>query len=283
MTNESNHPPSNSLPSLSLPGQKLEEAAAEVGTEAGKSAVRGIGRLIGAYSAKWVSTKEAEAEAAAMAIKTQAEIKRDRALADERRKTDLEEIEHRALVERRLIRLRCELAREQANFEAIAVRSLELTEQSPNADKGRDIDEDWMFAFARYAQRISDKDVQELWARILSSAAIAEGLKLSAAALQTVSLLDKKGAEDFRKFCSVVFTLTVYPAHGRCDLPDAEAQHLDLMSLKELCPAPLDCSSVMRSRIRSAAAIRNPARILSGMPASTKPSASSREQSARPS
>jgi Protein of unknown function (DUF2806) len=212
-----------------LPGQKLVEA---VVTEAGKSLVRVLERLVGA--SKWVATKEAEAEAAAMAIKTQAEIQRERALTNERRKVELEEIEYRSLRERRLIRLRYELAWEQANLESIAVRALKLTEQSPNADKGRDIDEDWMFAFARFAQVVSDKDVQELWARILSSAAMAEGQKLSAAALQTMSLLDKKVATDFRKFCAVLATFTFYPAHDRCGEPDAETQNIDLVSLTEL-------------------------------------------------
>jgi hypothetical protein len=217
-----------------LPSQKLEEAAAEVGTEAGKSLVRGLGRLMGAGTAKLVLTREAKAEAAAMAIKTEAEIDRDRALAHARREDELDEIEHKAILGRRLIRLRYELAQEQANFESITVRSLELTEQSPNADKGRDLDEDWMFAFARFAQVVSDKDVQELWARILSSAAMPKGQKLSAAALQTMSLLDKKVATDFRKFCAVLATFPFYPGHNRCGEPDAETQNIDLGSLTEL-------------------------------------------------
>ena len=234
MTNKHQHPSSNSRPPLSLPGQNLEDAAVEVGTEAGKSVVRGIGRLVGAAAAKWVATKEAEAEAAALAIKMQAETQRDRALTQERRETELEEIEHQAKLGRRLARLRYELAREQANFESIAVRSLELIEGNPKADKGRDIDEDWIFAFARFAQAVSDKDVQELWARILSSAAMAEGQKVSAAALQTMSLLDKKGAADFRKICAAHATFIFYPAHDRCCEPDAETQNIDLMSLTEL-------------------------------------------------
>jgi Protein of unknown function (DUF2806) len=217
-----------------LPGQKLEEAVAEVVTEGGRSVIRGIERLGGASTAKWVTTKEAKAEAAGMAIKTEAEIQRDRALTHALREAELEEIEHQALLKRGANRLCHELAWEQANLESIAVRSLELTEQSPNADKGRDIDDDWMFAFARYAQVVSDKDVQELWARILSSAAMAEGQKLSAAALQTMSLLDKKVATDFRKFCAVLATFPFYPGHDRCGEPDAETQNIDLGSLTEL-------------------------------------------------
>ena len=60
-----------------LPSQKLEEAVAEVVTEAGKRLIRGVARIAGATTAKWVATKEAKAEAAAMAIKTSAKIDRD--------------------------------------------------------------------------------------------------------------------------------------------------------------------------------------------------------------
>jgi hypothetical protein len=48
--------PDNPLPSI--PGQKLEEAAAEVVTDAGKSLVRGLARLMGAKAAIWLATRD---------------------------------------------------------------------------------------------------------------------------------------------------------------------------------------------------------------------------------
>jgi hypothetical protein len=221
-------------PAISLPGEKIEEAAAEVTTEAGKSLIRGVGRLFGAGVATWIATRETKAKAAAMAIETEAEIKRDRALMSERRNVELEELDHQALLERRLNRLRHELAREQDNLEAIANKSLELLERNPNADKAREIDEDWMFAFAKFAQAVSDKEVQELWARILSSAALADGRKLSAGTLQAMSLLDAKSGEDFRKLCAAVATFTFFPAHDRVFEPGSETQNIDVLTLKEL-------------------------------------------------
>jgi hypothetical protein len=194
-----------------------------------------MGRLFGARFASWIASNEAKAEVAKRAIETQAEIDHNRALTDNRRRTELEEIEHEgrvALAHRRLDRMLIEMAYEQASFEAIYRESLRLIEHAPDGDNAREIDDDWMFKFARFAQHVSDTDVQRLWAKILSSAAIEVRPKLSAAALQIMSLLDKKAAGDFEKFVAVVHTLGLYPAHGK--MSEREPQNIDLANLKEL-------------------------------------------------
>jgi Protein of unknown function (DUF2806) len=33
----------------------------------------------------------------------------------------------------------------------------------PAGDKKREIEDDWLFKFARYAQDVSDREMQELW------------------------------------------------------------------------------------------------------------------------
>jgi hypothetical protein len=219
-----------------VPGQELEKAAADVSREAGKSLLRGIERLFGARFGHWLAENEAKAEAARMAISTGAAIDRSRALTGERRRQELEEIQHqetRALAQRRLRRLMMEMAREEANFEAIAARSLKQIEHNPDGDKKREIDDDWMFKFARYAQDVSDKEVQELWARILTSSAIEGALRISAASLQAMSLIDKTAATDFEKFCAVYKTLRCYPVHQRSYSP-YEPQSINLRTLQEL-------------------------------------------------
>ena len=104
----------NKLPSL--PGQKLEEAAANVATEAGKEIVHGVSALVGGQMATWFATRQAKADAARMAIETQATNDRDRMLAANRRQLEIEEVEHKALLQRRIIRLGRELEREQENL-----------------------------------------------------------------------------------------------------------------------------------------------------------------------
>jgi hypothetical protein len=107
-----------------LPGQATEQAAAEVGSEAGKSLIRGLARLGAATVEQWVTTKQARAEAARLAIETDARLATEGATAEARRKAELAEIEHRAVLQRRLHRLEYELRREQANLEAIEAGAL---------------------------------------------------------------------------------------------------------------------------------------------------------------
>jgi hypothetical protein len=216
---------------LFLPGQPTEEAVAEVGSEAGKSLVRGLGKLGNASVSEWTTKREATAEAARLAIETDAAIKANSALVAARREQELAELEHQAALQRRAERLRIELAREQRNLEAIERRALEFAERDPNNSKPRELDEDWLFKFADFAQKISDADVQSLWARALSSAAIEGASRLSAAALQTLGLFDRDIAENFRKFVAAAsrFGFVPYTPDGR-----TEPQQIDLTTLMDL-------------------------------------------------
>jgi hypothetical protein len=130
-----------------------------------------------------------------------------------------------------LDRLAFELRREQENLEAIQLRSLSLAEGDPDAAAAREIDEDWIFRFARFAQEISDKNVQELWAKVLSAAAVEGRQLLSAPALQTLSLLDSRAALDFRNFCRVITAFSSYPSHAKSF--QNELQNINLINLKE--------------------------------------------------
>jgi hypothetical protein len=195
---------------LSLPGQPTEEAVAEVASEAGKSLVRGLGKLGNTYVSEWAAKLEAKAEATRLAIETDAKIKADAALATVRREQEAAEFDHRAALERRAQRLRIELAREQMNLEAIERRALEFTEHDPDNSNPREIDEDWLFKFADLAQKVSDANVQALWARALSSAAMQGPTKLSAAAsrplafsIEILPRTSKSGSHSQDRICSL--------------------------------------------------------------------------------
>ncbi|MEY9527355.1 hypothetical protein ABIF70_008496 [Bradyrhizobium japonicum] len=196
---------------MSLPGQPTEEAMAEVGSEAGKSLVRGLSRLGNAAFGGWISKREAKAEATRLAIETEAKIKAAAAVVDARRADEMEELEHRTALNRRAERFRLEMEREQLNLEAIERRALEYTESDQGNSAGREVDEDWLFRFADFAQKVSSEDVQAFWARALASAAIKDATRLSTAALQTLSLFDSGIAENFKKFVAVVARLGFVP------------------------------------------------------------------------
>jgi hypothetical protein len=214
-----------------VPGQQLERAAADITRKAGLSIIDGLKRLFGARLAGWIAKNEANAKAARMAIETDASIDRGRKIASERRRQELEEIqheEHKALARRHLNRLLIEMARQEENFETIAARSLKQIEHDPAGDKSREIEDDWLFKFAHYAQDVSDSEIQELWARILASAAIEGRQRVSAAALQAMSLLDNRSANDLEKFFRVHVTFGCYP------IPQDEPQAINLRTLQEL-------------------------------------------------
>src|ERR1700681_909734 len=120
---------------MSLPGQPTEEAAAEVASEAGKSLVRGFANLAGATFDNWIATKQAKAMAARLAIETDARIASETALTGARRQFEVSEIEHQAVLHRRLDRMRYELEREQLNLEAIQMKALEFAEEDPDRNE----------------------------------------------------------------------------------------------------------------------------------------------------
>jgi hypothetical protein len=220
---------------MSLPGQPTEEAAAEVASEAGKSLVRGFANLAGATFDNWIATKQAKAMAARLAIETDARIASETALTGARRQFEVSEIEHQAVLHRRLDRMRYELEREQLNLEAIQMKALEFAEEDPDRNEATEVDQDWLFRVADLAQKISDKDVQELWARAITSAAIKGTKHLSANALQTLSLLDKKTAEDFRSFVMILQRLGFYPVFElKPPLRQCDPQSIDLGGLVDL-------------------------------------------------
>jgi hypothetical protein len=220
---------------VEIPGQELERAAADVTRDASRSLLRGLEAVLGARFAVWIAKNQAQAEVARKAIEMRGAIERRRAVTKERRRFELEEIHHqeqKALAQRRLERLLIEMAREQANVEAIATRSLKLIEQDEAGDKPREADVDWMFKFMRHAQDVSDAEMQEIWARILASSVIEGRQRLSPAALQTVSLLDKRSAVDFENFCRVVRSFHRYPVHPL--IHKYETQGINLENLEEL-------------------------------------------------
>jgi hypothetical protein len=78
---------------------------------------------MGGQMAVWLATRKAKADAAQMAIETQAINDRDQMLAASRRQLEIDEVEHKALLQRRIIRLGRELEREQENLESITIRA----------------------------------------------------------------------------------------------------------------------------------------------------------------
>lgn len=166
----------------------------------------------------------------------QAELDRENAIQEVRRTYELEETGHQAklaLAKRRADRMLHEMAQEQQNFETITSSALALIEDNSESNKARELDDEWLFRFAEFAERVSDADIQRLWARALKSASIEGQPKLSAASLLQMSLLSKSAAKDFEKFCKVFKTFRWrYPTTQRSYSKSVFG--IDLTNLEEL-------------------------------------------------
>ena len=129
--------------------------------------------------------RKARAEAEAEKIKGLARI-------------ELTEIEHRAIE-----RLVHQEARKQENIEQIAAQAAAAL---PESAKVQELDEDWIAHFFKQCDTVSDKEMQSLWARLLSGEATTPGV-FSKRTVDFISSIDKKDAALFTKFCQFVWVL----------------------------------------------------------------------------
>lgn len=111
---------------------------------------------------------------------------------------ELKNIEHRALE-----RLVHQEARKQENIECITAQA--ATALPPDA-RVESLDEDWIAHFFKQCDTVSDREMQSLWARLLSGEATAPGT-FSKRTVDFVSSIDKRDAALFTKFCQFAWML----------------------------------------------------------------------------
>lgn len=109
-------------------------------------------------------------------------------------KTDIEiaDIQRRAMA--RWIQ---EETRNQENLESIVKCAIPHLKGNAKPEK---LEDDWLIRFAEYAKKISDKDLQSLWAKILAGQANGTS-SFRKSLLHTVSLLEKEDADLFITLC----------------------------------------------------------------------------------
>ena len=160
----------------------------------------------------------ARAEAESEKIKTVARI-------------ELSEIEHRALE-----RFVHQEARKQENIEQITAQAATALPDSAKVEK---LEEDWVAYFFKQCDTVSDKEMQSLWARLLSGEANNPGT-FSKRTVDFISAVDKKDAALFTTFCQFLWvvgdvtplifepTNEIYKKHG---ITFDSLKHLDAIGL----------------------------------------------------
>ncbi|EHR0229221.1 DUF2806 domain-containing protein [Vibrio parahaemolyticus] len=107
-------------------------------------------------------------------------------------KLELSEIEQRAVV-----RVINEETKAQENIESITVKAAKAVSENSQPES---IDDDWLSFFFEKCKRVSDEDMQTLWANILAEEANSPR-NFSKRAIEAASLLDKREAELFTSLC----------------------------------------------------------------------------------
>lgn len=116
--------------------------------------------------------------------KADAEADKIKAIA----KIEINELEHRAIT-----RFVSQEARKQKNIEQITEAAIESL---PADAKVADLEEDWIAYFFKQCEHISDKEMQTVWAKLLSGEATKPGT-YSKRTVDLISSIDKKDADLF--------------------------------------------------------------------------------------
>ena len=129
-------------------------------------------------------------------IKRIAEAKVEAAKIEAQGKIEITDLHRRAM-----IRWMNEEAKYQQNMEAIATTALPSVQEEARPDS---IGNDWLVNFFDKCRKVSDDEMQGLWARVLSGEANAPG-SFSKRTVNCVAEIDQSDAELFTRLCGFVF------------------------------------------------------------------------------
>ena len=146
---------------------------------------------------------------------------------------------HDEIARRALERFVQQETRKQTNIESITAQAITAL---PADAKVEALEEDWVAHFFKQCDTVSDKEMQSLWARLLSGEATSPGT-FSKRTVDFVSTIDKKDAELFTALCQFVWVIgesdpliydvdnTIYTKHG---INFVSLKHLDAIGLISL-------------------------------------------------
>ena len=162
--------------------------------------------------------------------------RRARADAEAAKIAALGQLELKNIEQRALERLVHQEARKQENIECITAQA--ATALPPDA-RVESLDEDWIAHFFKQCDTVSDREMQSLWARLLSGEATAPGT-FSKRTVDFVSSIDKRDAALFTKFCQFAWMLgelcpLIYDVENKIYMSQginfASLKHLDSIGL----------------------------------------------------
>lgn len=144
-----------------------------------------VSDAVGGVAKPWQTERVAKAEAKADLVRAEARIQ-------------ISEMEERAL--QRMVR---EEGKRQENIESITAKAIPNLKETADPES---VDDDWITNFFDKARLISDAQMQELWASVLSGEANKPG-SFTKRTIELVASLEKSDAELISKLCSRVWMM----------------------------------------------------------------------------
>lgn len=198
---------------LPIPGAKLEGALANVAEDGGKTLTSALRTILSAWADKKAAVNVATAEQIKLDIADEHQRARERTAIAERRQQEIEELDHRiGLIERARGRVLDEIAHSQKSIEYVAQKAIEYNAADVDANEERDIEQDWLRRFFRYAAEVDEKTVLDIFAKALSDSAIRGRTLLSPRALDTLRFFESYSFEMFRLCASITGMFEAIPS-----------------------------------------------------------------------
>lgn len=223
---------------IQIPGQALEQAAADLGTEAGKSVLGALRRRAEAWSAVHSAEDEAKAEEIKANIIHKGNVDRAKALAAERREQEKLDLEHAYQLSdlsfRAIRRLSEQAVDEQKRLEWIGNRSFQIASSDPDGSDAREIPDDWLKRFFKYAADVDESQLLEMLARALADAAMRSRPILSPKALDTLRFFEVNSFEMYKSCAYKIGLVDSLPIVMLENLPLPTGQEIDVVLMKEL-------------------------------------------------
>lgn len=197
---------------LPIPGAKLEGAIANVAEDGGKTLTSALRTILSAWANKKAAVNAATAEQIKLDIADEHERARERTAITERRKHEIEELDHRiGLIERARGRVLDEIAHTQQSIEYVAQKAIDYNAAESESCEERDIEQDWLRRFFRYAAEVDEKKILDIFAKALSDSVIRGRALLSPRALDTLRFFESYSFEMFRLCADVVGMFETVP------------------------------------------------------------------------
>lgn len=197
-----------------FPEEYSEKTGAELVSNAGNILINAIKRIVNSYAASISVERETFAIEYQKNKSAEGKMERKNKEIEQRRIQENREIDHKlelALRYRATERILGNAIKEQLRIEHIRDSAIEEIEKDPDNAFARDIDDDWLGKFFKYAAEVTNEQVVYAFTKALSNAAINTKQRISTRSLDLLRFFNKKSFDD------LLYTASKIAVYGYCN------------------------------------------------------------------